>query len=171
MGNRRQGWPAWAPEPGKVSTGGWPRPAGPTQDPSFHSPPQGAFSLRKLWAFTGPGFLMSIAFLDPGNIESDLQAGAVAGFKVMESGHHGEGGDQAKWVETPSFATTPQSGLPGQCCWEQVLSSNGPEKGLQGSRARMWGVGGIVFQLCLPRPLPSECPRLEGPSNSGVIRN
>ncbi|XP_036714721.1 natural resistance-associated macrophage protein 1 isoform X2 [Balaenoptera musculus] len=43
----------------------------------------GAFSLRKLWAFTGPGFLMSIAFLDPGNIESDLQAGAVAGFKLL----------------------------------------------------------------------------------------
>lgn len=56
-------------------------------------PPQGTFSLRKLWAFTGPGFLMSIAFLDPGNIESDLQAGAVAGFKVTELGHHGEGGD------------------------------------------------------------------------------
>ena len=94
-GESGQGWPAWAPEPGKVSTGGWPKPAGPTQDPSVHSPPQGAFSLRKLWAFTGPGFLMSIAFLDPGNIESDLQAGAVAGFKVTESGHHGEGGDQA----------------------------------------------------------------------------
>nr|XP_045367988.1 natural resistance-associated macrophage protein 1 isoform X2 [Camelus bactrianus] len=43
----------------------------------------GVFSLRKLWAFTGPGFLMSIAFLDPGNIESDLQAGAVAGFKLL----------------------------------------------------------------------------------------
>ena len=114
---------------------------------------------------------MSIAFLDPGNIESDLQAGAVAGFKVTESGHHGEGSVLAKWVETPSYATTPQSGLPGQCCWEQVLSSNGPEKGLQGSRARMWGVGGIVFQLCLPYPLPSKCPRLEGPSKLGVIRN
>uniref|UniRef100_A0A5F9CL46 Solute carrier family 11 member 2 n=1 Tax=Oryctolagus cuniculus TaxID=9986 RepID=A0A5F9CL46_RABIT len=37
------------------------------------------FSFRKLWAFTGPGFLMSIAYLDPGNIESDLQSGAVAG--------------------------------------------------------------------------------------------
>ncbi|XP_012584434.1 PREDICTED: natural resistance-associated macrophage protein 1 [Condylura cristata] len=43
----------------------------------------GTFSLRKLWAFTGPGFLMSIAFLDPGNIESDLQTGAVAGFKLL----------------------------------------------------------------------------------------
>ncbi|XP_048379558.1 natural resistance-associated macrophage protein 2-like isoform X1 [Stegostoma tigrinum] len=41
------------------------------------------FSFRKLWAFTGPGFLMSIAYLDPGNIESDLQSGAIAGFKII----------------------------------------------------------------------------------------
>ncbi|XP_062246972.1 natural resistance-associated macrophage protein 2-like isoform X3 [Platichthys flesus] len=44
---------------------------------------QTSFSLRKLWAFTGPGFLMSIAYLDPGNIESDLQSGAKAGFKLL----------------------------------------------------------------------------------------
>lgn len=44
---------------------------------------QSVFSLRKLWAFTGPGFLMSIAYLDPGNIESDLQSGAKAGFKLL----------------------------------------------------------------------------------------
>uniref|UniRef100_A0A8C9X1J6 Solute carrier family 11 member 2 n=1 Tax=Sander lucioperca TaxID=283035 RepID=A0A8C9X1J6_SANLU len=44
---------------------------------------QRGFSLRKLWAFTGPGFLMSIAYLDPGNIESDLQSGAKAGFKLL----------------------------------------------------------------------------------------
>ncbi|XP_066487798.1 natural resistance-associated macrophage protein 1 isoform X2 [Tiliqua scincoides] len=41
------------------------------------------FSFRKLWAFTGPGFLMSIAYLDPGNIESDLQSGAAAGFQLL----------------------------------------------------------------------------------------
>ncbi|KAK7110346.1 natural resistance-associated macrophage protein 2-like isoform X2 [Littorina saxatilis] len=41
------------------------------------------FSFRKLWAFTGPGFLMSIAYLDPGNIESDLQSGATAQFKLL----------------------------------------------------------------------------------------
>ncbi|XP_041036523.1 natural resistance-associated macrophage protein 1-like, partial [Carcharodon carcharias] len=41
------------------------------------------FSFRKLWMFTGPGFLMSIAYLDPGNIESDLQSGAVAGYKLL----------------------------------------------------------------------------------------
>lgn len=46
--------------------------------------PQRWFSVRKLWAFTGPGFLMSIAYLDPGNIESDLQSGAKAGFKVTQ---------------------------------------------------------------------------------------
>lgn len=41
------------------------------------------FSWKKLWLFTGPGFLMSIAFLDPGNLESDLQAGAIAGYSLI----------------------------------------------------------------------------------------
>ena len=41
------------------------------------------FSFRKLWAFTGPGFLMSIAYLDPGNVESDLQSGTVAEYKLL----------------------------------------------------------------------------------------
>ncbi|VEN58938.1 unnamed protein product [Callosobruchus maculatus] len=41
------------------------------------------FNLRKLWAFTGPGFLMSIAYLDPGNIESDLQSGTVGNYRLL----------------------------------------------------------------------------------------
>ena len=41
------------------------------------------FSWKKLWLFTGPGFLMSIAYLDPGNLESDLQSGAVAGYALL----------------------------------------------------------------------------------------
>lgn len=41
------------------------------------------FSWKKLWLFTGPGFLMSIAFLDPGNLEGDLQSGAVAGYSLL----------------------------------------------------------------------------------------
>ncbi|KAK7292772.1 hypothetical protein RJT34_15625 [Clitoria ternatea] len=41
------------------------------------------FSWRKLWLFTGPGLLMSVAFLDPGNLEGDLQAGAVAGYSLL----------------------------------------------------------------------------------------
>ena len=35
------------------------------------------------YKFTGPGFLMSIAYLDPGNIESDLQSGTVAQYKLL----------------------------------------------------------------------------------------
>ncbi|CAH1993269.1 unnamed protein product [Acanthoscelides obtectus] len=41
------------------------------------------FNFRKLWAFTGPGFLMSIAYLDPGNIESDLQSGTVGNYRLL----------------------------------------------------------------------------------------
>ncbi|KAH9622873.1 hypothetical protein KSS87_006273 [Heliosperma pusillum] len=41
------------------------------------------FSWNKLWLYTGPGILMSIAFLDPGNIEGDLQAGAIAGYSLI----------------------------------------------------------------------------------------
>ncbi|KAL3981963.1 NRAMP-like transporter smf-2 [Acanthocheilonema viteae] len=41
------------------------------------------FSFRKLWAFMGPGFLMSIAYLDPGNIESDLQSGSQAQYRLL----------------------------------------------------------------------------------------
>ncbi|XP_072395951.1 protein Malvolio-like [Diabrotica undecimpunctata] len=41
------------------------------------------FSFKKLWAFTGPGFLMSIAYLDPGNIESDLQSGTVGNYRLL----------------------------------------------------------------------------------------
>lgn len=47
------------------------------------APSRPAFSWRKLWRFTGPGFLMCIAFLDPGNLEGDLQAGAVAGYQLL----------------------------------------------------------------------------------------
>lgn len=40
------------------------------------------FSLKKLWKYTGPGFLMSIAFVDPGNLESDIQSGSQSGYKL-----------------------------------------------------------------------------------------
>lgn len=44
---------------------------------------QPGFSFRKLLAYSGPGFLMSIAYLDPGNIESDLQSGFVAKYRLL----------------------------------------------------------------------------------------
>jgi len=42
-----------------------------------------SFSFRTLWMFTGPGWLMSIAYLDPGNIESDLRSGVVGGYRLL----------------------------------------------------------------------------------------
>ena len=45
--------------------------------------PPGWFTWRKFWLFCGPGFLMSIAFVDPGNLESDLQAGATSGTRLL----------------------------------------------------------------------------------------
>lgn len=48
-------------------------------------PVQEGFSLRKLWAFTGPGFLLSIPYMDPGNIENDLQSGVQAKYKVPKN--------------------------------------------------------------------------------------
>ena len=35
------------------------------------------FNCRKLLGYIGPGFLMSIAYLDPGNIAGDLSAGVT----------------------------------------------------------------------------------------------
>jgi natural resistance-associated macrophage protein len=46
--------------------------------------PSTSFSWRKLWAFSGPGILMSIAYLDPGNLESDLQSGAQVNAVVIK---------------------------------------------------------------------------------------
>lgn len=40
-------------------------------------------SFRTLWAFTGPGWLMSMAYLDPGNLEADLQQGAYCGYQLL----------------------------------------------------------------------------------------
>lgn len=41
------------------------------------------FSWKKFWTYTGPGWLMSIAYLDPGNLESDLQTGANTRYQLI----------------------------------------------------------------------------------------
>ena len=38
---------------------------------------------RTLWAYTGPAWLMSLAYLDPGNLESDLQSGAYTNYSIL----------------------------------------------------------------------------------------
>jgi len=41
------------------------------------------FNFRTLLSFVGPGFLMSIAYLDPGNIAGDLEAGSKGGYQLI----------------------------------------------------------------------------------------
>ena len=41
------------------------------------------FKCKKLLTFMGPGFLMSIAYLDPGNIAGDLAAGVDGTYQLI----------------------------------------------------------------------------------------
>ena len=41
------------------------------------------FNFKKFMSFIGPGFLMSIAYLDPGNIAGDLEAGVQGGYSLI----------------------------------------------------------------------------------------
>eukprot|EP00746_Dinoflagellata_sp_MGD_P010456 gnl/MRDRNA2_/MRDRNA2_121591_c0_seq1.p1 gnl/MRDRNA2_/MRDRNA2_121591_c0~~gnl/MRDRNA2_/MRDRNA2_121591_c0_seq1.p1 ORF type:complete len:553 (+),score=66.42 gnl/MRDRNA2_/MRDRNA2_121591_c0_seq1:44-1702(+) len=46
-------------------------------------PPETTFSCKTFMAYAGPGWLMSLAYLDPGNLESDLQNGAYTGYSLI----------------------------------------------------------------------------------------
>lgn len=39
--------------------------------------------LRLFFKYAGPGWLMSLAYLDPGNLEADLQGGAYTGYQLL----------------------------------------------------------------------------------------
>ncbi len=51
----------------------------------IHHEPEGTrcCSFRTFLSYAGPGWLMAIAYLDPGNIVSDLQAGAYTGYSLL----------------------------------------------------------------------------------------
>ncbi|GIL45319.1 hypothetical protein Vafri_2585, partial [Volvox africanus] len=53
------------------------------EDVNWDDPSKDRFSFRRLLQFMGPGILMSIAYVDPGNLESDLQVGAQAGYVLL----------------------------------------------------------------------------------------
>ncbi len=38
---------------------------------------------RKIWAFIGPAYLISVGYMDPGNWATDLQAGSQFGYKLI----------------------------------------------------------------------------------------
>src|SRR4051812_45598166 len=41
------------------------------------------FSWKRLFAFIGPGFLVSVGYLDPGNWATDIEGGSKFGYKLI----------------------------------------------------------------------------------------
>src|ERR1019366_6228392 len=54
--------------------------------PEVHSSlpvPRGPHALRKLIAFAGPGFLVAVGYVDPGNWATDLAAGSQFNYTLL----------------------------------------------------------------------------------------
>ena len=69
--------------PGSV---GWRLPAGSVSLPEVHGSiriPEGAGFFRKLLAFAGPGYLVAVGYMDPGNWATDLAGGARFGYTLL----------------------------------------------------------------------------------------
>jgi natural resistance-associated macrophage protein 2 len=49
----------------------------------YHDDYNTNFSWHKLMLHVGPGFLMCIAYIDPGNLEADLQTGSTTGYALL----------------------------------------------------------------------------------------
>ena len=65
---------------------GWRKTAGEVSLPEVHRSilvPATASFWRKLLAFSGPGFLVAVGYMDPGNWATDLQGGAQFGYRLL----------------------------------------------------------------------------------------
>src|SRR5947199_5153417 len=64
----------------------WRKPAGQVSLPEVHRSivvPTTASFWRKLFAFSGPGFLVAVGYMDPGNWATDLAGGAQFGYSLL----------------------------------------------------------------------------------------
>ena len=64
----------------------WRRQAGNVSLPEVHRSvvvPVTASFWRKLFAFSGPGFLVAVGYMDPGNWATDLSGGARFGYALL----------------------------------------------------------------------------------------
>lgn len=64
----------------------WRKGAGEVSLPEAHRSvlvPTTASFWRKLWAFSGPGFLVAVGYMDPGNWATDLAGGAQFGYSLL----------------------------------------------------------------------------------------
>ncbi|KAJ6335713.1 hypothetical protein OIU78_012344 [Salix suchowensis] len=57
--------------------------ARPGVDHELKDPSQQKSGWRKFLSYVGPGFLVSLAYIDPGNLETDLQAGANHRYELL----------------------------------------------------------------------------------------
>jgi manganese transport protein len=74
------------PENLSPTTRGWRLPSGEVSLPEVHGSiaiPEGASFWRKLFAFAGPGYLVAVGYMDPGNWATDLAGGARFGYALL----------------------------------------------------------------------------------------
>jgi manganese transport protein len=65
---------------------GWRLPSGSVSLPEVHGSiavPEGAGFWRKFFAFAGPGYLVAVGYMDPGNWATDLAGGARFGYTLL----------------------------------------------------------------------------------------
>src|SRR5476649_1787260 len=74
------------PEIPTASTRGWRLPSSNLSLPEVYKSiaiPEGAGFWRKLFAFAGPGYLVAVGYMDPGNWATDLAGGARYGYTLL----------------------------------------------------------------------------------------
>src|SRR5256714_11058984 len=70
----------------RTSTAGWRLPSTGVSLPEVHGSipiPHSAGFWRKLFAFAGPGYLVAVGYMDPGNWATDLAGGAQYGYALL----------------------------------------------------------------------------------------
>src|ERR1041385_8073002 len=75
-----------APELEQIETNGWRLPRAAVSLPEVHGSiaiPLDAGFWRKLFAFAGPGYLVAVGYMDPGNWATDLAGGARFGYTLL----------------------------------------------------------------------------------------
>src|SRR5215217_3483137 len=66
--------------------GGWRLPSSDVSLPEVHGSipiPHGAGFWKKMMAFAGPGYLVAVGYMDPGNWATDLAGGARFGYTLL----------------------------------------------------------------------------------------
>ena len=74
------------PETPPSSASGWRLPSSRLSLPEVHGSiavPEGAGFWRKMFAFAGPGYLVAVGYMDPGNWATDLAGGARFGYTLL----------------------------------------------------------------------------------------